>query len=70
MDEGLESIKDFYLFANERRKIFCYVYNKENTTRTIKFGSDVDKTKGDILIDVKSSRLFALKIINPRSTQN
>lgn len=60
MEEGLESIKDFYLFANEGRKLYCYIYNKENTQRTIRFGSNVDRTKGEILIDAKSSRLFDL----------
>ena len=72
MEDGLESIKDFYLFANEGRKICSYIYNKEynkennkeynkeNQTRTIKFGSDINKANGDILIDAKSSRLFDL----------
>ncbi|MFA6824209.1 MAG: hypothetical protein WCR38_01230 [Bacteroidales bacterium] len=60
LEDGLESIKDFYLFANEGRKIFCYTYNKDDAKRPIKFGSNIEKDKGDIIIDAKSSRLFDL----------
>lgn len=60
MIDGLESIKDFYLYSNEGKKIFCYTYNKEDVKRPIKFGSNIEKEKGDILIDARSSRLFDL----------
>ncbi len=56
--EGLESIKDFYLYANEGNKLCSYIYNKE--TSKIKFVDNANKEEGDITINADSSRLYDL----------
>lgn len=56
--EGLESIKDFYLYANVGNKLCRYIYNKD--TSKIKFVDNVNKEEGDIIINADSSRLYDL----------
>lgn len=55
---GLESIKDFYIFQNEGRKIAYYMFNKDTTKNPILFGSNQEP--GYIKIDAEGSRLRQL----------
>lgn len=55
---GLESIKDFYIFEKDGRKIAYYMYNKDTTKNPILFGSNPET--GYIKIDVNGSRLRLL----------
>lgn len=55
---GLESIKDFYVFQNEGRKIAYYMFNKDATKNPILFGSNPEP--GYIKLDADGSRLRLL----------